>query len=214
MLNGVDPLLVITLKKNPPVDLVGPPAETSFLSGLANAVGIPIPIYLSERGVNRRLAGSDPTVARITANSGIIVESESRSIDVQTKVESTTDRDATTGDVKAPEVTQRPIDTLLTINMVASRDSVLLTALVAIMELLVKKLESREYSIHYINKSTVVFGALLHRFSHTINPNEDKVQIELVLSTASKDSPTPKTTTPPVPKESTVSLATPPAGGG
>lgn len=210
VLNGVDPLLVIILKKKPPEDLMGPPAPTGFISSLLNAVGVPIPIYLSERGFNRRLAANDPLLARVTANSGIIVDSESRSIDVNTKVESTTERDELTGETKPPEVTQTAVDTLLTVNLVASRDSVILTALVAIMELIVSKLVSREYSIHYINKSTVIFGGLLHRFATSINPNEDKMQIELVLSTAAKESPTPKPGKVPVENLPSTSLSTPP----
>lgn len=211
MLNGIDPLLVITLKKKIADDLLAAPVETGFLDALADAIGIPIPIYLSERGVNRRIAGTNQTISRLTANSGIIVDSESRSIDVQTIVEATTDKDTLTGDNAAPKVTQTAIDTLLTINLVASRDSIMLTALIALMELIIKRLASREYSIHYINKSTVIFGGLLHRFATSINPNEDKVQIEIVLSTAAKDAPTPKIGSSPVaPASTSASLSTPP----
>jgi hypothetical protein len=121
-------------------------------------------------------------------NSGIIVESESRSIDIQTKVEAVTDKDPLkAGQTADPEVTQRPIDTQLSINLIASRDSILITALLALMDMLISRLESQEYSIHYINRSTVIFGARLSRFATSMNPNEDKIQIDLTLSVATKE---------------------------
>lgn len=172
MLNGFDPLLVITLKNKGLMDFF---AEDSILDSIAEAVGVPIPIYLSEK------------------LTGIYVDTENRSIDVETRVEPTTEKDTITQEVEAPKVTQTAVDTQLTINLLASKNSILLTALIALMEQLVKRLVSGEYSIHYINGPTVIFGGLLHRFATSVNGNEDLVRVELTLSTAAKENPTPKT---------------------
>lgn len=185
MLNGLAPLLVITLKNKGLMDFFGP---NSLLGDVAEAVGIPIPIYLSEK------------------LTGIYVDTESRSIDVVTKVEPVTTKDPLTLEVKPPEITQTAVDTQVTINLLALKDSVLLVALIALMEELIKRLVSKEYSIHYLNGPTTVFGGLLHRFATSINPNEDLMRIELTISTAGKESPTPK---PPVQSVSKVTGAVP-----
>ncbi len=190
MLNGVDPLIIIVLKVAPPTDLLGIPLPDA-ITNLVGLVGIPIPIYLAERpraALGKAMPGG--AGGKLLSQSAIIVESESRSIDIETSVEAQTALDPLTGLTASPKVTQRAVDTQVTVNLVASRDSILITALVAMMEFLVSRLVSREYSIHYINKSTVIFGGLLNRFSTSINPNEDKIQIEMVISTAKKELPT------------------------
>lgn len=189
MLNGVDPILIIVLKVKPPEQLTDPP----LLTRLANLVGIPIPIYLSERGVSRKIRGPGTEIIKGSNNSGIIVESESRSIDTRTIVEPSSAADPlTAGTTKEPpQVTQVVVDTQVTIEMVASRDSIILTALIAMMEGLIERMSAQDYSIHYINKQTVIFGGKLVSFRNSVNANEDKTQIELVLSTAAKELPTP-----------------------
>lgn len=172
MLNGIDPLLIITFKNKGILDFFG---ANSLIGAIVSEIGVPIPIYLSER------------------LTGIFVDAESRAIDVETKVEPTTAKDPLTLEVDPPQVTQTAVDTQMTVNLFASRDSILLTALIALMEQLVKRLVSGEYAIHYLNGPSVIFGGLLHRFATTINRNDDLVRIELTLSTAAKESPTPKT---------------------
>lgn len=170
-LNGIDPLLVIVLKNKGILDFFG---ADSLLGTAFQAVGVPIPIYLSER------------------LTGIYVDSETRAIDVNTKVEPVTEKDPLTQEVDPPLVTQTALDTQVTISLFATRDSILLTALTALMEQIVSRLVSGEYSIHYLNGSTVIFGGLLHRFATSVNQNDNLVRLELTLSTAAKESPTPK----------------------
>lgn len=172
MLNGVAPLLVITFKNKGLMDFFGP---DSVAGSLVSAIGIPIPIYLDEK------------------LTGIFVQSETRGIDVNTRVEPVTEKDPLTLEVQAPIVSQTATDSQVTIEMVAKRDSVLLVAIIALMEQIVNRLVSAEYSIHYLNGPTAIFGGLLHRFSTNANSNEDKIGLELVISTAAKESPTPKT---------------------
>jgi hypothetical protein len=171
MLNGVDPLLVIVLKNKGVIDFFG---ADSLLGSAVSAIGLPIPIYLSER------------------LTGVYVDSETRGIDVTTKIEPVTTKDAITQEVEPPQVSQTSTDSQVSINMVARNDCILLTAILALMDLIVDRLVSGEYAIHYINGPTVIFGALLHRFGTSVSKNDNLVRMELVLSTAAKESPTPK----------------------
>lgn len=188
MLNGIDPLLIIVLKVKPPVDVFAP-AQVGILADLLDVVGVPIPIYLSERplGVLGSVAPGG-AAGRALAQSGIYVDNESRSIDVTTDVEGTTALDPLSPGDKKVEVSQTYVDSQLTISMVASRDSILLTAMTVLMEMIVKRLVSKEYEIHYLNGPTALFGGLLHRFATSVSRNDDLIRVELTLSTAKKKS--------------------------
>lgn len=170
MLNGVEPLLIITFKNKGILDFFGP---DSLVSSLVGAIGLPIPIYLSEK------------------LTGIYVDTESSAIDVKTEVEPVTAKNPLTLDVEPPVVSQTAVDSQCTINLLANDDCILLTALIALMEELVKRLVSQEYSISYLNGSTAIFGGLLHRFATNRNRNDNLVRIELSISTAAKESPIP-----------------------
>lgn len=190
MLNGLDPLLVIVLKQKGILDFFGP---QSAIASLVPDVGVPIPIYLSER------------------LTGIYVENESRSIDLITTVEPTTNMDARSVGEREVKVTQTAADSHVTVNLLASRDSILLTALIALMDLLLKRAVSAEYELHYLSGPTAIFGALLHRFATSVSRNDDLVRIEMTLSTAAKKTPVPKPPVDPVAKNATTSLKSPPA---
>ncbi len=171
MLNGVDPIIIFHFYNKGAIDFL---ADIPFASAITDLVGIPIPIYLSER------------------LTGIYVDTETRGIDVQTKVDPVTEKDPLTLEVLPPQVTQTGLDSTVSISMFASRDSILLTAIIAMMEMILSRLVTQEYGISYINGSTVIFNGLLHRFQTTINRNDDLVRIDCTLSNAKKDSPTPK----------------------
>ncbi len=172
MLNGVDPLLIINLYNYGILDILNPASE---LGDPSHAIPIPIVLYLSER---------------VT---GIYVDSETRGIDVETKIDPTTAKDPTTLEVLPPVVSQTSSDSQVTVNLLATTDCILLTAILALMDMIVARLVTAEYSIHYINGATCIFGAKLHRFSTSVSRNDNLVRIELTLSTAAKETPTPKT---------------------
>lgn len=171
MLNGVDPIIIFHFYNKGIIDFF---ADVPFASSITNLVGVPIPIYLSER------------------LTGIYVDTETRGIDVSTKVDPTTEKDPLTLEVQPPIVTQTAIDSTVQISMFANRDSILLTALIAMAEMILARLVTQEYGISYINGSTVIFNGLLHRFQTNINRNDDLVRIDMTLSNAKKESPTPK----------------------
>lgn len=182
MLNGADPLIIIHLKKNFTNDLTADEINSSVLNSLVAAVGIPIPIYLSE------------------TLTGVYVDTETRSIDVATRVDPTTQRDDLTLEALPPVVSQTAVDSSVTINLLCLRDSVMLTALIAMAELILSKLVTQEYGISYLNGPTVIFDGLLQRFQTNVNRNDNLVRIDFVLSNAKKETPTPKPTVTPIPK--------------
>ncbi len=182
MLQGVDPLLIIVLKNRGILNFFGPESVVPGVADVLDAVGLPIPIYLSER---------------VT---GIYVESETKSIDVITRIDPVTTKNALTQEVESAEVSQTASDSLLTVNLLCRRGSIMLTALLALMDLIVDRLVSGEYSMSYLNGATAIFGALLHRFGVSATSDSDLLKIELVLSTAVKDSPTPKAPITAIPK--------------
>ena len=158
MINGIAPVLVFTFPLGDPLasskDLSGIPyLKDAFLKN----IGIPIPIYLD---------------ARLT---GIYIDSESKNIDIQTTVEATKDGDT-------PDISQRGLDSTVTINMKASKGSVMLTAILALIDMAFQRVVSQTYSVSYFNGSTTIIGGLLHGFSTSTDSDNDLVIISLQLS--------------------------------
>ncbi len=187
MLNGDTPLLVIFLKNKLVIDIFtadGPPDPAKALT-----IPLPIPIYLSERGFNNVAVGGNQV--SIGALSGVYIDSETHGIDVITKVDPMTGL-SPTGEREDPQVSQTSVDSQVTVNMIVHKDSVFLNVILAVMDLIITRLVSAEYSIAYLNGPTVLFGGLLHRFATSVSPNDNLVRMELTLSTAGKETPTAK----------------------
>src|SRR5690606_12365506 len=106
---------------------------------LAENVGVPIPLYLDEQ------------------LTGVYIESESKSIDVETETKPRFDE-------KKPEVRQTALNSLIAINMLAKKDAVLLSVLLALNDLIFTKVVSQNYRISYLNGATTVFNGLFHSF--------------------------------------------------
>jgi len=158
MLNGISPIIIFS------TSLIPKPPLLNALSGLpvvgeAFSAGIPIPIYLDEQ------------------RTGIVVESETSSIDIDTNFEGKSD----TSD-SALVVSQSPIDSIVTVNMLANKNSLLLTVLLTLAETAFKKAVSKEYSITYLNGTTVIFGALLRTFATSVSADDDLIRITFQLS--------------------------------
>ncbi len=195
MLNGTTPLLVIFLKNKITIDLfsgVGPPSNDDLLD-----LPLPIPIYLTELPLNSLAVGGN-TVG-IGSLSGIYINNETHGIDVVTKVDPVTTL-SPTGEREDAQISQTAVDSQVSINMITHRDSVFLNVILAVMDLIIKRLVSAEYSIAYLNGPTVIFGGLLHRFSTSVSDNDNLVRMELVISTAGKESPTAKAAITAIPK--------------
>lgn len=189
MLNGTDPLLIITLKNFGKIDLF----QEGALVNAADVidVGLPIPFYLSERPITGNLAQDLRSASLIPQLNGVFIDSETRSLDVGTKVDPVLTK-GPNGEPEEAIVSQTCLSSQLTINLVSTQNNVMVSAIIALFDLLVRRLTSGEYSITYFNRSTVIIGALLRRFSTIRNPNDNLVRMEIVLETAERELPTPK----------------------
>lgn len=135
---------------------------------LATSIGTPIPIYLDKN------------------LSGIVILSESQGLDVQEDTQPRTDG-------KPPIVNQKGLNSLVTIEMRAQKDSIVLTAIQSFADIIFSKVVQRNYSISYLSGSNTVFNALLHQFQTQVNPDDDLVQVTIQLSKANQKTPTPET---------------------
>lgn len=157
MLNGIDPIIIFNFSKLLP-DLKDAVSGSPILSKVVDKIGLPpIPIYLSEK------------------LTGIYIDSEDKSIEIETSTETTTDG-------KTPVANQRGILSTVRINMVANSDSLGMTLLSALADLIFQKVTSKEYSIYYFHGGVTVFGGLLHSFNITQGSTNTLYNITMELS--------------------------------
>ncbi len=168
MLNGAFPILVFYFPTSLEVEtfnaITGVPETKTFDAGNLS-FPIPIPILLDER---------------IT---GVFIESESKALDVDTETKQRYDD-------KAPDTKQRGVTNLVTVNMLAKRDSVYLAVFLALNDMVFQRLVSKHYSISYLNGPTTVFNGLLHGFSAQASNDDDLMRITLQISKANLKKPT------------------------
>lgn len=157
MLNGIEPIILFNFfKKTPAIEAAI--ADIPIVSQLVSKFDLPpIPIYLSEE------------------LTGIYIDSEEKSIEVDTK-------DETLQDGEVPKTDQKGIHNLITVNMVATTGALGITLLSALADLVFQKVTSKEYSITYLSGPTTVFNGLLHGFSVSSNTNSNLMNIRLELS--------------------------------
>jgi len=164
ILAKVAPLIIFKIALTDPIvntfkQAVGFPEAGFSADAFLNAVnGLPIPIYLDEK------------------ISGILVDSVSHGIDIDTAVE---------GQNKATslDVSQRIIDSTLTVSMTCNnKDSLVLTAILAFMDTILRKAVSRAYTLSFIHGSAVVIDGLLKSFTTNMNVDSEVVTISMVIS--------------------------------
>lgn len=164
MLNGIAPIIIFTFKRNAPSTT---PSAAEFGPQLPVSEEtlsiplIPIPIYLDEK------------------LTGILINSENKNIDVNTEVR-------TKPDGSDPEITQQGVNSSITIEATAKTESIGISILAAMADIIFDKVTSKEYSITYIHGAITVFGGLLDEFSITQNSENDLYSIHLKLSNSKK----------------------------
>lgn len=159
MLNGLDPIILFTFSKRITIAQGTVPRIPLIAEADTTIPFPPIPIYLSE------------------SLTGLYIDTEEKSIDVETSMETLTDG-------SQPIPIQKGVNSTVRINLVASRDSIGLTLIAALADLVFSKVTSKEYSITYLHGAVCVFAGLLHSFQITQNAENDlyNVQIELTRS--------------------------------
>jgi len=164
ILSKVDPLIVFKIALTDPIvnsfrQAVGFPELGFSADSFLNAVnGLPIPIYLNEN------------------LSGIVIDSIGNGLDIDTAVEGVNKSTAL-------DVSQRVIDSTLTINMTCNnKDSLVLSAILAFTDTIFRKATSRAYTISFIYGSAVVIDGLLKSFSTNMTADSELVNIVMVIS--------------------------------
>lgn len=156
MINGVDPILIFSFFKNTPSST--PTKFINIVPNLLTQISFPpIPLYLSE------------------SLTGIYVDTEDKNIDIETTVDTLASGDA-------PIVNQKGIISTIKIGMLANKNSIGLSILMSLMDLILPKVTSKECSIVYINGPVTIFGGKLHSFSASQNSNTDLMTITLELT--------------------------------
>lgn len=161
MLNGVDPVLIFQFK-----EVLKEEGELNFEIPVVSTVerfieSRPIPIYLSER------------------LTGIFIDSEDKNIDIETSV--------ITNDEGTDHATsQQGIDSSVTINLKAKRDSVGLILLSALMDKVFNKVTSDEYAVSYLHGATTIFRGKVQSYQVNQAFNNDLMLIQLIISIGAK----------------------------
>lgn len=173
MLEGIDPVVVIHLKKNvtpatTKLNAVPTPSESqSFLD-------LPlIPIYLSRR------------------MTGIIIKGEEKNVDIETNTE-------TTEEGGTPSQNQKGLNNSVRVSLQCDSESIGMTLLNALIDQVFEKLTSREYSITYIHGSVTMFNALLASYAVARSSDNTLLSITMELTRSTVKSEAPKSSQPTV----------------
>ncbi len=158
MLNGLAPILIFTFPENPASlsptfnALRGIP----LIGNTIVSAGIPIPIYLDEK------------------LTGLYVESEAKNLDIETSIEPRYDD-------KKPLIYQRALNSSVSINLVGTKDSIILSALLTLTDLIVPKLVSQRYGVTYLKGSTLIFGGLLQGLNTQTGADDELIRITMQI---------------------------------
>lgn len=156
----VDPILIVYLPAGLPDRAKNALAGIPVLDDVLGA-GFPVPIYLSEE------------------LTGIVVDADSKGIDL--------DLDVTgTADGGKPIVKQNALDSTVTINLEANKESIFLGVFLALADQIFQRAVAGTYSISYLNGPTTVFNALVKAITVTNDAGTDKMSISITLSKANQ----------------------------
>lgn len=162
MLNGIAPILIFQFSKN--IASTESVSKIPILSSIVSSIPLPpIPLYLDEK------------------LTGIIVDSEDKNIDIETSQDTLTDGDS-------PLISQKGIESTVKINMRASKESIGLTILSAVADMILPRVTSQEYSIAYINGATTMFNAKLKSFQ--VNSSSENTLLNITLELIKGDNKT------------------------
>lgn len=137
---------------------------------------------------------------------GVLLDSQSKNVDIETKVE-------TLPDGTTPKTTQRGLNSSVTINLVARKDSVGLAIFSAFFDQIFSKVTSQEYRVSYIGSAMSVFGGLVSSYSVNEDATSNRINISVTLVKGNSEtaSSQPEQKVPQVAGTQTESLRTPPA---
>lgn len=174
MLNGIDPVIIFQFSKLAPT-LGETVAKIPIVSGIPTLIAMPpVPIYLSQ------------------TLTGLHIDTEEKSVDIQTTTETTTDG-------SSPQVDQKGIGSVVAINLVARKDAVGLSLLSGLVDRIFDKVTSKEYAISYLHGPIIIFGGLLHSYAVTQEAGSELLNIKIEISKGETSTPTKADPLPKVP---------------
>ena len=145
--------------------LSGLPLLGDSVAGVVTSIGVPIPIYLDEQ------------------LTGLYVENENKNIDISTE-----QNDAANS--TKPFLTQKSISNTVSINLVGKKDSIFVTALLALVDIAYPQLVKAKYRVSYLNGPTVVLGGLIQGVTAQAQNDSELVNISIVIHKADSLGPT------------------------
>lgn len=163
MLNGIAPVLIFNIYER----------ETAQAASQVSIQQNGIPQAEKPEDVERTLLAPIPFYFDEQI-SGILVESESKTIEVTTAIEA--GRDST--DIQS---FQKPVSSRVTIQLVASRNSIIVAAILSFFEQIYEKATAKEYTIHYISGGVTVFNGLISEFAVDQTTSDDLFRIRMTL---------------------------------
>lgn len=161
MLGGVDPIIIFQFSKLAPIagETI---SKIPVISKIPTLIEMPpIPIYLSQ------------------TLTGLHIDAEDKNVDIETETQTMTD--GTT-----PAVDQKGISSMITINLLAKKDSVGLSLLSAMIDQIFDKVTSKEYAITYLHGPITVFRGVLHSFAVNQTASNDLLSIKIEISKGQK----------------------------
>lgn len=162
MLGGLDPVIIFQFSKlasalSPTV------AKIPVISKIPTVIDMPpIPIYLSEQLFNISIIGTG------------------KSIDIETDTETLTNG-------QTPDVNQKGLQSSVEVNIEGKANSVALTLLSSLIDVVYEKASSKEYSISFMYGATTIFRGVLHTYSAETIEGTDKLAIKFSISKGSKN---------------------------
>lgn len=161
MLNGLDPIIIFQFAKLAP-SLSATIAKIPIISDIPTAVDMPpIPIYLSE------------------SLTGLYIDAESKNVDINTNTE-------TKSDGSEPDVSQKGIGSTVSIDLIAKKDSLGLSLLSAMIDIIFDKVSSKEYAITYIHGPITIFRGVLQSYQVNQSAQNELLSIRIELSKGEK----------------------------
>lgn len=163
MLNGIDPIIIFQIRRKVPqqaASTVVVPLAPIAAHDSTYIEEPPIPIYLSE-------------------SLGVLIEAEDKNVDIDTDLQ-------TKSDGTPAEAHQKGVASITSINIIGNKNSIGLTLLSAMIDLIFDKVTSNEYKITYIHGPITVFRGLINSFSVNQNSGDDRLLMKIDISRGTK----------------------------
>lgn len=162
MLGGLDPVIIFQFAKL--ASVAGPTvAKIPVISKIPTVIEMPpIPVYLSEQLFNISIIGTG------------------KNVDIETDTETLTNG-------QPPDVNQKGIQSSVEVNIEGKANSVALTLLSSLIDVVYEKATSKEYAISFMYGATTIFRGVLHSYSAETIEGTDKLAIKFSLSKGSKN---------------------------